>query len=105
LKSLVEASLSRQFANGLVQIALCEAAEERSKRRDLGGSTAVRSLSGSRHEACVLRRTAVAAESKRSWRDLELVEMNLLIWLPALFLVGVAAMGLVFAFAAGCERV
>jgi hypothetical protein len=31
--------------------------------------------------------------------------MNLMIWLPALFLVGVGAIGLVFAFAAGCERV
>jgi len=31
--------------------------------------------------------------------------MNLLVWLPALFLLGVAALGLVFAFAAGCERV
>jgi hypothetical protein len=31
--------------------------------------------------------------------------MNLLIWLPTLFLLGVAAMGLVFTFAAGCERV
>jgi hypothetical protein len=31
--------------------------------------------------------------------------MNLMIWLPALFLVGVGAIGLVFAFAAGGERV
>jgi hypothetical protein len=31
--------------------------------------------------------------------------MNLLIWLPALFLLGLAAMALVFAFASGCERV
>jgi hypothetical protein len=31
--------------------------------------------------------------------------MNLLIWLPVLFLSGIAAMGLVFAFADGCERV
>jgi hypothetical protein len=39
------------------------------------------------------------------WQDTELFEMNLLVWLPALFLLGVAALGLVFAFAAGCERV
>ncbi len=31
--------------------------------------------------------------------------MNLMIWLPALFLVGVGSIGLVFAFDAGCERV
>jgi len=31
--------------------------------------------------------------------------MNLLIWLPALFLLGLVAMALVFAFASGCERV
>ncbi len=31
--------------------------------------------------------------------------MNLLIWLPALFLSGLVAMGLMFAFAGGCERV
>jgi hypothetical protein len=31
--------------------------------------------------------------------------MNLLVWLPGLLLLGLAAMGLVFAFAAGCERV
>jgi hypothetical protein len=31
--------------------------------------------------------------------------MNLWIWLPTLFLTGIAAMGLAFGFAAGCERV
>jgi hypothetical protein len=31
--------------------------------------------------------------------------MNLEIWLPALLLLGIAAMGLMFAFAAGCSRV
>jgi hypothetical protein len=40
-----------------------------------------------------------------SWQDAELFEMNLLVWLPALLLLGLGAVGLVFAFAAGCERV
>jgi hypothetical protein len=31
--------------------------------------------------------------------------MNLTIWLPALLLLGLITMGLLFAFAAGCERV
>jgi hypothetical protein len=31
--------------------------------------------------------------------------MNLAIWLPALFVVGVATMGLLLAFVAACERV
>ena len=31
--------------------------------------------------------------------------MNLVIWLPALFLLGLATMGLLFAFASGCEKV
>jgi hypothetical protein len=31
--------------------------------------------------------------------------MDLVIWLPALFLLGLLTMGLVFAFLAGCERV
>jgi hypothetical protein len=31
--------------------------------------------------------------------------MNLLIWLPSLFLVGIVALWLVFAFAAACERI
>jgi hypothetical protein len=31
--------------------------------------------------------------------------MNLTIWLPALFLLGLATMGLLFAFVAACERV
>jgi hypothetical protein len=31
--------------------------------------------------------------------------MNLVIWLPALFLLGLAVMGLLFAFAAGCARI
>ena len=31
--------------------------------------------------------------------------MNLMIWLPALFLLGLAAMGLMFAFLAGCARI
>jgi len=31
--------------------------------------------------------------------------MNLAIWLPSLFLLGLTAMGLLFAFVAACERV
>ena len=31
--------------------------------------------------------------------------MDLAIWLPALFVLGLATMGLMFAFVAGCERV
>jgi hypothetical protein len=31
--------------------------------------------------------------------------MNLTVWLPALFLLGPATMGLIFAFLAGCEKV
>jgi hypothetical protein len=31
--------------------------------------------------------------------------MNLTVWLPAMFLLGLAAIGLMFAFLAGCEKV
>jgi hypothetical protein len=31
--------------------------------------------------------------------------MNLTIWLPALFLLGLVTMALLFAFLAGCEKV
>jgi hypothetical protein len=31
--------------------------------------------------------------------------MNLAVWLPALFVLGLATMGLLFAFASGCEKV
>ncbi len=31
--------------------------------------------------------------------------MNLVVWLPALFILGVGTMGLMFAFVAACERV
>jgi hypothetical protein len=31
--------------------------------------------------------------------------MNLVVWLPALFVLGLATMGLMFAFASGCEKV
>jgi hypothetical protein len=31
--------------------------------------------------------------------------MNLAVWLPALFLLGLAALGLLFAFALGCKKV
>jgi hypothetical protein len=31
--------------------------------------------------------------------------MNLAVWLPALFVLGLATMGLMFAFVAGCEKV
>ncbi len=31
--------------------------------------------------------------------------MNLEVWLPALFLVGLIGMGLMFAFVVACERV
>jgi len=31
--------------------------------------------------------------------------MNLVVWLPAMFLLGLATMGLLFAFVAACQRV
>jgi hypothetical protein len=31
--------------------------------------------------------------------------MDLAVWLPALFLLGLVTIGLLFAFVAGCERV
>jgi hypothetical protein len=31
--------------------------------------------------------------------------MNLAIWLPAMFLLGLAAMGLCYAFLLGCEKI
>lgn len=31
--------------------------------------------------------------------------MNLTVWLPAMFLLGLATIGLMFAFLAGCEKV
>jgi hypothetical protein len=31
--------------------------------------------------------------------------MNLAVWLPVLFLLGLATMSLLFAFASGCEKV
>jgi hypothetical protein len=31
--------------------------------------------------------------------------MNLVIWLPALFVLGLVTLGLMFAFVAGCARV
>src|SRR5262249_19227437 len=35
----------------------------------------------------------------------EMDAMNLMIWIPALFLLGLATLGLMFAFVAACERV
>ena len=31
--------------------------------------------------------------------------MNLTVWLPAMFLLGLATLGLMFAFVAGCDKV
>jgi hypothetical protein len=31
--------------------------------------------------------------------------MNLAVWLPALFVLGLATMGLIFAFVAACDRI
>jgi hypothetical protein len=31
--------------------------------------------------------------------------MNLTLWLPAMFLLGLATLGLMFAFVAGCDKV
>jgi hypothetical protein len=31
--------------------------------------------------------------------------MNLVIWLPAMFLLGLVTLGLMFAFVAGCDKV
>jgi len=31
--------------------------------------------------------------------------MDLVVWLPAMFVLGLATMGLMFAFVAACERV
>jgi hypothetical protein len=33
------------------------------------------------------------------------MSMSLAIWLPATFILGLAVMGLLFAFIAGCDRV
>jgi hypothetical protein len=37
--------------------------------------------------------------------NMDLTPWNLQIWLPAFFVLGLAAMGLLFAFIAGCEKV
>jgi len=31
--------------------------------------------------------------------------MNLMVWLPAMFLLGLATLGLMFAFLTGCDKV
>jgi hypothetical protein len=31
--------------------------------------------------------------------------MNLVVWLPAMFLLGLATLGLMFAFVVGCDKV
>jgi hypothetical protein len=31
--------------------------------------------------------------------------MNLIVWLPAMFVLGLVTMGLLFAFVIGCEKV
>jgi hypothetical protein len=36
---------------------------------------------------------------------MDLTPWNLQIWLPAFFVLGLAAMGLLFAFISGCEKV
>jgi len=35
----------------------------------------------------------------------EIVPFNLTVWLPALFALGLVAMGLIFGFVSACERV
>jgi hypothetical protein len=51
---------------------------------------------------------ASCADPTRAWSSAacgRFLRMNLTIWLPVLFVAGIAAMGLMFAFAAGCQRV
>jgi hypothetical protein len=38
-------------------------------------------------------------------REQEERSMNLVVWLPAMFLVGLAAMGLCLAFVIACEKI
>jgi hypothetical protein len=46
-------------------------------------------------------------DRKRGVRNysIRISTMDLTVWLPALFLLGLAGMGLMFAFVIGCERV
>ena len=39
------------------------------------------------------------------WSSYAGTTMNLTVWLPALFLLGLATLALMFAFLAGCEKV
>jgi hypothetical protein len=49
-----------------------------------------------RYDLCVQRRASVESMEEA---------MNLTLWLPGLFLLGMLGMGLMFAFVAGCDRV
>ena len=48
---------------------------------------------------------ATAATTFPGVSRMDLTPWNLQIWLPAFFVLGLAAMGLLFAFVAGCKKV
>jgi hypothetical protein len=48
---------------------------------------------------------AIAATTLTGESSMDLTPWNLQIWLPAFFVLGLVAMGLLFAFIAGCEKV
>jgi hypothetical protein len=45
------------------------------------------------------------SEGKLRTKECAVEAMNLYVWLPALFALGLAVMGLMFAFVAGCDKV
>jgi hypothetical protein len=59
----------------------------------------------SRHSAKPQAAKGAAARALPSESSPWSNHMNLYVWLPALFLLGVAVMGLLFAFLAGCARI
>jgi hypothetical protein len=66
--------------------------------RHLSAHPLQREWASARRAAGVASRAPGTAYSERS-------VMNLVIWLPALLLLGLGTMGLMFAFVSGCEKV
>ncbi|HTU17649.1 MAG TPA: hypothetical protein VMG10_06255 [Gemmataceae bacterium] len=109
----IPAALHRaNCTTGLAHCKECLLARSQQRKPEVLVSSTVAESIGSRPENCfvgVPAANAVVAEDVPFSRGVghytaESV-MNLTVWLPALFLLGLAILGLMFAFLTGCEKV
>jgi hypothetical protein len=76
------------------------------RRRSNGGSDAWQPASSTRWRRSACLGAGIARQShQRAAEGGREPDMNLVVWLPAMFLVGLVGMGLCLAFVIACEKI